>query len=285
MWSAIMEEKKEYLKKQIITYLGNKRTLIDYIEIEIKLIQEKLKCDKTVNLDLFSGSGIVARMMKKYSSKIIANDLEDYSFLINSCYLENESSFDKVSFDKIHKKIMSSIKTTPFEGFITELYAPKNSKKIKRNERVFFTRENAIIIDSMLHYVKKNVPSEMRKFFIAPLLSEASIKNNTAGVFKGFYKDKNTGIGRFGGTGEYSLSRILAPIEVNEPIFSAFDSKFEVYKEDANELVKKLKGIDITYIDPPYNQHPYGSNYFMLNLIARNTAPSDISKISGIPND
>ena len=39
------------------------------------------------------------------------------------------------------------------------------------------------------------------------------------------------------------------------------------------------------YLDPPYNQHPYGSNYFMLNVIAKNEEPSDISKVSGIPTD
>ena len=26
---------------------------------------------------------------------------------------------------------------------------------------------------------------------------------------------------------------------------------------------------DLAYFDPPYNQHPYGSNYFMLNTIAK----------------
>jgi adenine-specific DNA-methyltransferase len=38
-------------------------------------------------------------------------------------------------------------------------------------------------------------------------------------------------------------------------------------------------------MDPPYNQHPYGSNYFMLNLIFENKYPESISKISGIPDD
>lgn len=44
-----------------------------------------------------------------------------------------------------------------------------------------------------------------------------------------------------------------------------------------------MKGIDITYIDPPYNQHPYGSNYFMLNTILNNKLGENISKVAGIP--
>ena len=39
------------------------------------------------------------------------------------------------------------------------------------------------------------------------------------------------------------------------------------------------------YVDPPYNQHPYGSNYFMLNLLARYERPDRISRVSGIPVD
>ena len=40
--------------------------------------------------------------------------------------------------------------------------------------------------------------------------------------------------------------------------------------------------LDLVYLDPPYNQHPYGSNYFMLNVIANNQT-TKISKVSGIP--
>ena len=52
---------------------------------------------------------------------------------------------------------------------------------------------------------------------------------------------------------------------------------------DANEVVKSLEPVDLAYFDPPYNQHPYGSNYFMLNLLVENRAPESVSKVSGIP--
>ena len=44
---------------------------------------------------------------------------------------------------------------------------------------------------------------------------------------------------------------------------------------------------DLAYFDPPYNQHPYGSNYFMLNLIASYNSPDpeNISRVSGIPRN
>jgi adenine-specific DNA-methyltransferase len=49
-------------------------------------------------------------------------------------------------------------------------------------------------------------------------------------------------------------------------------------------LIEELPDdIDLIYLDPPYNQHPYGSNYFMLNVIAKNEEPGQISQVSGIP--
>ena len=136
------------------------------------------------------------------------------------------------------------------------------------------------------------------------LLSEASIHANTAGIFKGFYKNSKTGVGQFGGNGKDALSRILGKIELKLPVFSNFACLSQVFNCNANELVTSeelyapLEGLakcaatnasassdpiyDLAYFDPPYNQHPYGSNYFMLNLILKNKLDVEVSKVSGI---
>ena len=125
----------------------------------------------------------------------------------------------------------------------------------------------------------------MKKFFLAPLITEASIHVNTSGVFKGFYKDKNTGIGCFGGVGRNALARIVGKIELKEPVFSNFDSDLVIFRKNTVELAKELDSLDIVYLDPPYNQHPYGSNYFMLNLILKNRLDVAVSRVSGITQD
>jgi len=58
-----------------------------------------------------------------------------------------------------------------------------------------------------------------------------------------------------------------------------------VHQRDANALLDELPEVDLAYIDPPYNQHPYGSNYFMLNLLVDYRAPREVSEVSGIPVD
>ncbi len=279
-------ENKDYLTTQIITYLGNKRQLIKNIETEVELITKELGKDKVMCADLFSGSGIVARMLKKYSKTLIVNDLEEYSKLINECYLTNQKDFPKENCAEYRKIIEEKCKKYKTPGIIAANYAPQDDDNIKRDERVFYTHENAVLIDTYRKLIDEVVKEEeLKKFFLAPLVTEASIHVNTSGVFKGFYKDKNTGIGCFGGAGKNALTRIFGKVELKEPILSSFNSRVEIYKKDAVQLSSELRKVDITYLDPPYNQHPYGSNYFMLNLIIKNKLDVDVSKVSGITQD
>lgn len=282
-----MQENSEFLTSQIITYIGNKRILISNIENEIFKIEKELKKDRLICADLFSGSGIVSRILKSHSSVLFANDLENYSRVLNDCYLTNKSDFDEKLYDSLHKKILEETEKSPVHGIITENYAPAQTDNIQKGERAFYTHENALKIDSFRKYIEEYVPAEMQKFFLAPLLTEASIHVNTSGVFKGFYKNPATKTGCFGGAAKNALSRICGEIELKKPVLSNFDSKVTLFQKDAVELAAELKGLDVAYLDPPYNQHPYGSNYFMLNLILDNKIPEDIkvSKVSGIPSN
>lgn len=281
------QENSDFLTQQIITYIGNKRTLIYDIEALVADILKKLDKPRCVCADLFSGSGIVARMLKKYSSKLICNDLENYSYVINSCYLTNKDSFDFDKYNSIREKILSEAKENPFPGLLSKFYSPQDENNIKKSDRVFYTKPNALLIDTYRALIDKHADEDFKKYFLAPLITEASIHTNTGGVFKGFYKDRNTGIGSFGGAGKNALSRILKDVELKVPVFSNFNSDIKIYRANTVELSKELSGIDIAYLDPPYNQHPYGSNYFMLNLISKYERPDteNISRVSGIPKD
>ena len=50
-------------------------------------------------------------------------------------------------------------------------------------------------------------------------------------------------------------------------IYEVGEGKYEVFQEDANHLINRIKG-DILYLDPPYNARQYGANYHLLNTIA-----------------
>ena len=304
----IKEEAADFLQEQLITYIGNKRALLSFIGHGVTYVQKKLGKDKLTCLDVFAGSGIVSRYLKQFSSSITVNDLERYSQIINHCYLSNESEIDMAALKKLHSSLCKKIekklqalekseKGLKGAGFISELYAPADENNIQKGERCFYTPYNAAYLDLARQLIEKEIPVELRDYFIAPLLSQASIHANTAGIFKGFYKNSKTGLGQFGGNGQNALSRIRGKIELPFPVFSEFDCKSRVFSRDANILVTEeelydkdftSQGIfDFAYFDPPYNQHPYGSNYFMLNLLADYKRPDEetISHVSGIPRD
>lgn len=275
-----MDEDPRYLTEQVITYIGNKRALLPFIGQGLDRVRSRLGKDRLVTLDLFSGSGIVSRFLKRYSEHVITNDLEAYSTITNKCYLANEEDVDRRMLEEMVGRLSRETVENLSPGFMTKLYAPKDEERISPGDRVFYTRRNAMFLDTARQLMAQEEKSLM-PFLLGPLLSEASIRTNTSGVFKGFYKAN--GVGQFGGAGKNALSRILSEISWNTPLYSRFHSSFEVHQEEAGVLVGKLPEVDVAYLDPPYNQHPYGSNYFMLNLLVDYQEPQELSKVSGIP--
>ncbi|MDR2194730.1 MAG: DNA adenine methylase [Treponema sp.] len=277
-----LSENKEFLTRQLITYIGNKRALLALIGEGVAHARRRLNKRKLSMFDVFSGSGIVARYFKQFSELLIVNDLEKYSAVINECYLTNKDALNMDVLHTYYHAVLEEVGRGLRKGIISELYAPQNDAHIKAGERAFYTSRNARYIDTVRQVIEA-LPPAMRKYFLAPLLSEASIHANTAGVFKGFYKNKETGAGQFGGLQRHALGRITGDITLPFPVFSNFNCETVVCSGDSNTIIGDLPEVDIAYVDPPYNQHPYGSNYFMLNVIVDYNYPERTSAISGIP--
>lgn len=277
----------DYLKDQLISYLGNKRSLIKIIERDhiLPIKEMYLKKDKVTTLDLFSGSGVVSRMLKKHSDLIYTNDLEQYCTVINQCFLVNQQYLNKVKLNKIFdaaKKDIDCLMNIDYFSWVRKDYCPKDEQNIVISDRVFYTIRNGKYLDCCVKILNQ-IEEPYRSLLWGPILSQASKYVNTAAMFKGFYKDSKTKIGKYGGTHGHDLKRILRDINLELPVLSQYTSKYKVFEKDANVLINDLPKVDIAYLDPPYNQHPYSSNYFMLNHLLTGIRPEAQSIVVGIP--
>lgn len=265
---------QDYYSKQIITYLGNKRKFISKIDEVIKRIKTDLGVEKINIGEGFSGSGVISRLFKNRvkGGKLFVNDISSYSKILNDCYLtdiDQLSNEELVYLQETLETMKKYVKiNNTYEPFISKYWAPKDDNNILSNERVYFTRENAVMIDKMMYFIKNNIGNEYQKFFIGPLIVQASTNNNTNGQFSAYFKDEKKEKGKFGGKNGIDLKRILRPIEPKLPILTNGKSIIKVTQEDVNTWIKKIGEVDLVYYDPPYNKHPYNIYYFLLDIIS-----------------
>ena len=267
-----------YLSRQIIAYIGNKRKLLNLIARAIDSLGLKKK-KGLVFLDVFAGSGVVSRLAKYLNLEVHSNDWEYYSYILNRGFILNNRSdiirlfgSEEAYLNELDE--LNSLSVPKDEDcYIARYYAPAGFELEDvdfKTQRLFYTRDNALIIDKIRNEIDRRYPAgsrnpeqeQKRDLLISLLIYEAATHTNTSGVFKAFHKG-------FGGHSRDALKRIMTLIRLCPAQLIDSDYPVYIYREDANDLVKKVKGVDIAYLDPPYNQHQYGSNYHMLNTIAR----------------
>lgn len=276
-----MNYNKDYVEKHLIAYLGNKRKLLPLILEGIKNISHDIKSNPKF-LDLFAGTGVVSRMAKSLGFEVYCNDWEEYSYQINRAFIGLDASILKTGFaelggiDTVLEYLNMIDDAEPQDRYISEYYCPADDENPDiLNERMFYSHANGLRIDGIRAKIAKwknmgLLTEDENSLLLALLLYEASTRANTSGVFKGFHQG-------FGGTHGDALSRILKTLQLTKPVL--LPGKGYVYNEDCLVLSEKFQNtrFGIVYMDPPYNQHQYGSNYHLLNTIARNDKP-DINK-------
>ena len=229
-----------------MNYIGSKYKLSKFIKSEIEKIVGQMK-DK-IFCDLFAGTGAVARSFKAESKKIIANDIEYYSYVLNQNYIGNHEELD-------WRELVEELENLKgLEGFIYKNYCLGSG-----SGRQYFSDENGKRIDAIRQKIevwKENSRINENQYFflLTSLLENADAVANTASVYGAFLKHLKK-------SAQKSLQLKAAEFDLN-------DAMHEVYNKDANVLIKKIEG-DVLYLDPPYNARQYGANYHLLNTIAK----------------
>ena len=298
---------RDYASTRLIAYLGNKRALLPFLASVFDELEARASLSSF--LDPFAGSGAVSRLARSRGLRVAASDAEDYSYAVNACWLgvpaealpglfPEEGGLEAVlgRLNRLHPA--REDEDVPHEPYIARHYAPASTEGADwRRERLFYTRENAVFLDRAREAVERLRPAprppealragapaaaaghadeagvaaaaagkalsraEMeRALLLGPLVYEAATHANTSGVFKACHKG-------FGGHGRDALGRIMAPMRLEPPLLWKGPGA-EVARSDAAAFCAG-RSADLCYLDPPYNQHQYGSNYHLLNALAR----------------
>jgi len=301
-----------YASTKLIAYIGNKRALLP----SLRAVFVELEGRSAIGtfLDPFAGTGSVSRLARCLGYRVMANDAEEYSLAVNACWLgipaearndlfAAEGGIDAV-FSRINRFHPEREDEAPeggeVEPYIARHYAPADTARADwRRERLFYTRENAVFLDRARSYVEAFRPRPAngngagdvrshnaaleRAVLLGPLIYEAATHVNTSGVFKAFHKG-------FGGHGRDALGRIMGAMALEPPELWPGEGA-ELCRGDAAAFCEG-RSADLCYLDPPYNQHQYGSNYHLLNTIARwdgsavseeRTPEGELAEKAGIP--
>ena len=118
-----------------------------------------------------------------------------------------------------------------------------------------------------MYYIHTYVDEKHKPYILAPLLVQCSMYNNTNGQFSAYFKDKTKKVGKFGGHNEIDIKRITARIKPIMPLLTNHKVNVHISQKDVNEWIDDIPEVDLLYLDPPYNKHPYCIYYFLLDVI------------------
>lgn len=263
-----------------MNYIGSKWSLLPYLR---RLIHQK-KLTGTF-CDLFAGTTAVGQEAKRCGFAVISNDWQEYSFVLGRAYLcvndypdfaslraTYPDIFNRPSLwrpddqppDEPLRKVLSYLNELPGidTGFVYNNYCAGGTRH-REHQRQYFSDENGRRCDAIRQTlaqwrVERSVDENEYYLLLAALLESIDRVANTASVYAAFLKHiKHTA---------------RRPLELRMPRIIPSTQHHQVYKEDANAVIRRLS-CDVLYIDPPYNQRQYAANYHVLETIAANDRP------------
>lgn len=242
-------------------YLGNKDSMLTEIR---ELFKEKGLLNKNLTFfDAFCGTGSVANEFKSEFNKIFINDNLKWATVYSYGRLISKNiSFDKLNLDPF---VFFNECNTIYKGFFYLNYSPGGS------DRMYFSEENAgridffrITIEQWLN--EKQISEDEYYYLLSCLIESVSKVANTAGVYGAFLKHWD--------------SRALKSIEfIRLGEMDNTPNDIELYNSKIETIISDID-CDVLYLDPPYTQNQYGTQYHLLETLVLYDNPS-ISKVTG----
>jgi len=269
-------------------YLGAKHRLLDFID---ETVLARVPSPR-VFIDGFAGTGVVGLHFRRYARRIVSNDLLYSNFVVNQAFLN--STPRNVDLGRVEELLAVLNRRPPHQGYVHEQFGGR-----------YFTACNAARIDAVREGIEElhsqgRCSFQERYLLLASLLYAADKAANTVGQYDAFLKHLRVG-GRAEArqdagaearqdagaearqdagaearqdAGAAAPARHLVDSNVHKPLVLRLpdvelgEGDHEVYNEDLNRIIDRLRG-DVLYLDPPYNGRQYVDCYHVLENILR----------------
>ena len=224
-----------------IKYLGSKRALVDVIG----RLAEAAGAREAV--DLFTGTTRVAQELKRRGIAVTAVDLATYSEVLADCYISTDA--ETVDEGELAAALAELTALPGAPGYVTETFCVRSR---------YFQPKNGARIDAIRERIDAAHPTgPLRPILLTALLEAADRVDSTTGVQMAYLKEW--------------APRAHRDLELRRP--RLLPGPGRTIRGDATRLVDELPLTGFLYLDPPYNQHRYFTNYHVWETIVRWDAP------------
>ncbi|HBC8027382.1 TPA: DNA adenine methylase [Staphylococcus aureus] len=249
------------LDYNLVRFIGNKNALKD--DIRNFLMTKNLLKKNLTFFDAFCGTGSISDYLKD-DFNIIANDnLKWCTIYTKGRAVEHRCKFEGMPYDPF--EFLNNSKGF-IEGFFYSNYTPANSN------RMYFTEKNGGRIDYFRvtieeWYINRMINFEEYAYLLACLIDSVSLVSNTAGVYGAFLK-----------TWDPRALKDIKFVRLKSESKRTLDS-IKIKNNKVEDIIREIN-CDVLYLDPPYTQNQYGTQYHLLETLVLYDSPS-ISSITG----
>lgn len=225
----------------MIKYIGSKRRLVP-------VLGEMFSASgASTALDLFTGTTRVAQEFKRRGGHVTAVDCARYSEIFSQCHIETDAS--SVNKDDL-REALRYLNALPGEpGYFTETFCEQSR---------FFQPFNGERVDAIRNRIEAEFKqSPLYPILLTSLIDAADRVDSTTGLQMAYVKAW--------------ASRSFKPLEMRPP--ELFVGPGRAVRADATQVAGSVGEFDLAYLDPPYNQHRYFTNYHVWETLVAWDAP------------
>jgi adenine-specific DNA-methyltransferase len=225
----------------VIKYLGSKRLLASVLG------DIATATGARTALDLFTGTTRVAQEFKRRGIEVTAVDSATYAEVLARCYVATDATtIDK---DRLAQALDDLNGLPGVAGYFTETFCIAAR---------YFQPKNGARVDAMRDAIDAGYAGDpLYPVLLTALMLAADRVDSTTGLQMAYLKQW--------------AARAHKDIELRAPELIAGPGL--AMRGDALTLIAAVPHVDLAYLDPPYNQHRYFTNYHVWETLVRWDAP------------